>query len=50
MVKNINQILPEMDDILEDKKELKKVVNRINVDFEIAAYISNTKTIDDIQL
>ena len=50
VVKNMNWTSLEMDDILKDRKKMKKIVDRIDIDFEIAAFVTSIETMDDIQL
>ena len=44
MIENINQTLLEIDNILKDKEEMEKAVDRIDVDFEIAAFVTSIET------
>ena len=50
MVRNMDWTPPEMDDILKDRKEIKEAVDGIDVDFEVAAFVTSTEMVDDIQL
>ena len=50
MIKYINWIPLEIDNILENREEIKKVVDEIDVEFEIAALVASTEAVDDVQL
>ena len=51
VVGNMDWTPPEMDDnIFDDKEEIEEAVDGIDVDFEVAAFVASTETVDDIQL
>lgn len=50
VVGNMDWTPPEMDSILEDREEMEKAMDGIDVDFEVAAFVASTETVDGIQL
>ena len=45
VVGNTDWTSSEMDDILGDREEMEEAVDEINIDFEIAAFVASTETV-----